>query len=248
MTAKPAPWRALIGVVGALCCSAPAMAGSLTVFPVRIQLSPDEPVQTLTVRNSGEELSRVQLRVYAWSQAGGEDVLAETRDVLANPPLFEVAPGAEQLARLGLRAPAGDVERSYRVILEEVPIAAQARPGEVRALLRISIPIFVPPAAPRVEVVWAARPGDGSVLLSLRNSGNMHVQISHLSISRADGTPLGESDASVYLLPGSGADHPFSVSAPVRAGETLKIEALTDGESLSAEIVAGGRSGDPPRP
>ncbi|MBC7985518.1 MAG: molecular chaperone [Sphingomonadaceae bacterium] len=241
-------WRAVIGVAAAVLGSFPALAGSLTVFPVRVQLSADEPVQTLTVRNSGGEPSRVQLRVYAWSQAAGEEVLAETREVLANPPLFEIAPGDEQLARLGLRASAGDVERSYRVILEEVPIDELARPGEVRALLRISIPIFVPPAAARVQLDWSARPSDGALMLGLANGGNTHVQISRLTITRADGSPLGAEDMSVYLLPGARTERSFAVSLPVRSGERLRIEVLTDSDPLSAEIVAGGSSGEAGRP
>lgn len=241
--------RAFIGLAAAVSCSAPALAGSLTVFPVRIQLAPEEPVQTLTVRNSGGEPSRVQLRVYAWSQHGGEDVFAETRDVLANPPLFEIAPEAEQLARFGLRVGAGDVERSYRVILEEVPIDELARPGEIRTLLRISIPIFVPPVAPRTEIAWSARPsGAGSIALGLSNGGNMHIQISRLTITRADGTSLGAEDMSAYLLPGARTERTFAVSSPVRAGERLRVEALTDGEPLSAEIIAGGPSGGAARP
>lgn len=235
-------------MLAAVSLATPASAGSLTVFPVRIQLSPDEPVQTMTVRNSGGEASRVQMRVYQWSQQAGEDVLSDTREILANPPLFEIVPETEQVARFGLRAQAADVERSYRVIVEEVPIEGSGRVGEVRTLLRLSIPIFVPPATPAMSIAWHARPGAGGVTLTAVNQGNVHIQFNRISLTRADGSAIGTRDMSTYVLPGNSADIEIPVTAALATGETIRLQALTDGGEITADIVSGSAQGVAARP
>src|SRR5882757_10396682 len=116
-----APLRASGAAVALFLLSVAAQAASLKVYPVRIVLTPKEPVQTMTIQNSSTEPARIQLRVYAWRQENGKDVFEETRDVLANPGLFEIAAKGEQIARFGLRTSPGTAEKSYRVFLEEVP-------------------------------------------------------------------------------------------------------------------------------
>lgn len=232
-------WRAVAGLAAAASGCVAAHAGSLTVFPVRVQLSPEEPVQTMTIQNGGGEPARVQLRVYSWRQANGEDVLEETRDVLANPGLFEIAPSGEQIARFGLRADARAEEASYRVVLDEIPVDQALRPGEVRTLLRISIPIFVPAAAPVRDIAWRAWPVDGGrVTLAIHNRGNTHVQLSGLTLARAGGEVVAEQDMSVYVLPGALREVTIDAARPVNPGETLVLAARTDQGDLAADIVS----------
>lgn len=224
-------------------------AAALKLFPVRIVLTPAEPVQTMTVENDSDEISRVQLRVYAWRQEGGEDLLEETRDVLANPAQFEVAPGATQIARLGLRTSPGAVEKAYRVILEEVPTERPTRPGEVRTLLRISVPIFVPSSQAAGRLVWRAVPyGPRRLALDIRNEGSAHVQINRLTLVRAGGAALGANDVSAYLLPGTARRVTIDTDEPVRAGEALRLEASTDQGDLSVDLVTEAAAREDGRP
>lgn len=218
-----------------------ALAGSLKVYPVRIVLTPKESVQTLTVHNAGDAPSRVQLRVYAWRQQDGEDVFEETRDVLANPPLFELSPEDEQIARFGLRTAPGAVEKSYRLFLEEVPTGPPAAAGEVQTLLRISIPIFVPApnAAPRLS--WRAWPvGARRMAFAIHNDGTAHVQLNRLVLTRG-GARLGAADISIYVLPGSSKRVELDVNAAARPGQAVKLEALTDHGTVSADLVTEAR-------
>lgn len=228
--------------------SAVLAAGSLRLYPVRIELSEGESVQTMTITNDGDEATRLQLRVLGWRQVGGEDVLEETRDILANPGLFEVRPGGTQIARFGLRTVPEATEKSYRVIIEEVPTGRPSTPGEVRTLLRISVPIFVPPAVPEVRLAWqAVRAADGGIALDIRNSGNVHVQLNRLALSRPGGASLASEDMSVYILPGQSAAVALQTSAPIRVGEVLKLEAMTDqGErSIDLSVEAAAREARP---
>lgn len=234
-----APLLARIALAALALAPAPAWAGALKVFPVRIVLTGETPVATMTIENAGAEASRVQLRVYAWRQEQGIDRFEETREILANPPLFEVAPGGTQIARFGLRTGIGAVEKGYRVFLEEVPGTGPGRPGEVKALLRISIPIFVPAPGAAPQLAWRLWPsGPGQVSLAIRNEGSAHIQINRLTLTRKAGGALGTRDMSLYLLPGSAQQVTLDVGAPVRAGEAVRLAAITDQADQSVDLVS----------
>ena len=231
--------RAGVAIVAMLLLPLAAQASSLKVYPVRIVLTPKEPVQTMTIQNGSAETARIQLRVFSWRQVDGEDKFEETRDVLANPGLFEIAGQGEQIARFGLRTSPGTVEKSYRVVLEEVPGLRPSEPGQVRTLLRISIPIFVPAPNPIGRLSWRAwAAGPHRVTFEIRNQGTAHVQINRLALAGRNGTKLGAGDMSVYLLPGASRQVMLDVDAPVRAGEALKLSAVTDQGNLAADLVA----------
>ncbi|GAY20734.1 MULTISPECIES: molecular chaperone [Sphingobium] len=240
---------ASVAAAAAMLSAPPVQAAGLKVFPVRVVLTPAEPVQTMAIENSSKESARVQLRVYGWRQEKGEDVLEETRDVLANPALFEVRPGAVQIARFGLRTGTGAAEKSYRVILEEVPGTRAVPAGTVQTLLRISIPIFVPPARGSGRLVWRAWPsGPRQMTFAIRNEGNAHVQINRLILSRKGGPQVARQDMSVYLLPGSSQQVVLDTAASIASGQTLKLDAMTDQADVAAEIVAEERPREVARP
>jgi fimbrial chaperone protein len=225
--------------VAILILPAAADAGSLKVYPVRVVMTGLEPVQTMTIQSSGSETIRVQVRVFAWRQEKGEDVYDETRDILVNPPLFEIGAGGQQIARFGLRVPAAAIEKSYRVFLEEVPGQRPSQPGEVRTLLRIGIPIFVPPTEARGQLAWTIWPTrPNAVTLTIRNQGTVHVQIHRLALARAGGASLATQDMSFYLLPGASRQVTLNVNAPVRAGDALKLSAVTDQADFSADLTS----------
>lgn len=236
-----APIRQISGGVlaVAIAAAAPVHAAGLKVFPVRVVLTPEEAVQTMTIENSGDAPSRVQMRVYSWRQVDGQDVLEPTREVLANPALFEVPPGGTQITRFGLRVGRADQEKSYRVVLEEIPGTRAPKPGEVQTLLRISIPIFVPPGQPLGKLRWQAWPaGPRKAGFTIRNDGNAHVQINRMTLKRRDGKALGQQDMSVYLLPGSTRQVELNIGGPIAAGEALVLNAMTDQADVTAELVA----------
>lgn len=213
-------------------------AAVLKLFPVRIELDRDQPVQTMTIENDSGEATRVQLRLVAWRQVDGKDVFDDTRDVLANPGLFEVPPHGVQIARFGLRTEPGETEKAYRVFLEEVPTDRPSLPGEVRTLLRISVPVFVPPAKPVARLAWHAAPGDaGTVAFLVRNEGNVHVQINRLTLRRAVGGAPVSQDMSVYLLPGTAKLVTLDAREPPHIGESFKVDAMTDQSDMSIDLV-----------
>src|SRR5690348_12189977 len=98
-------WRAMArraGVAFASACAVAAAgaAGSISLSPIRVDLGPGQRSVALTVRNDGAHATLVQAQLVAWSQAGDDDVLEATADLIVSPPIFTIAPGTEQIVRI----------------------------------------------------------------------------------------------------------------------------------------------------
>lgn len=173
------------------CClaSGVATASSLEISPVSVNLIAGQTTALIEVRNRGGNPAAIQLRGYAWSQSGDKDVLVPTNDIILSPPIFTVPAGASQTLRLLLRARGGTAERSYRLLLDEVP-APNLKRDQVGIALRISLPVIAAPASPPVRSLrWHARRGpDNQILLSVANGGNVYDKIHAIAVTLPDGS------------------------------------------------------------
>ncbi|MBX6370208.1 MAG: molecular chaperone, partial [Rhodospirillales bacterium] len=140
---------ALTGIALALCPRG-AEAGALSVAPLSVELGAGRRIAALEVANRGAAAVAVQIRAFAWSQAGEEDRLAPTSDLLVSPTIARLGPSEEQVVRVALRRPPGAEERTYRLLLDELPDAAEAarRRAQIQVALRFSLPVLVRGTAP----------------------------------------------------------------------------------------------------
>jgi len=228
----------------AACLLAPfsVMAGSLTVTPIRIELSSAQRSVALTVRNDGNQPTVVQAQLVAWSQADNDDRLEPTTDILASPPIFTVAPGASQILRVALRrAPDAARERSYRILVTEVP--GKPQPGFTGAqfTLKISLPIFVDASGAKTspQLEWSGvRTAKGELALTAVNTGAKHIQVQAIEVTRAGSDPDARFAGLWYILPGQrqtvtikpGDGHTI-------AADRVRIKAETDAGPLAADVV-----------
>jgi fimbrial chaperone protein len=207
-----------------------AQAGSFGVSPIRVTLTPQQPTGVLTVRNQSDQETVVQVQANAWSQQDGTDVLEESADLIAVPPLFTLPPGGSQVVRVGLRRPpAVEGELTYRLLLREVPPPPADDFMGLQVALNLSLPVFVLPAGgarPELQggLVHQAK---GTVGLQLLNAGNAHVQLQQFELTKPDGSVLNSPALSVYLLPGQSRSW------------DLEADALPGRWSLAAETDAG---------
>ena len=181
--------------------SAPASAGTLQVNPVLVDINSDRRTASVIVRN--EEAVPVTIRAYAltWRQADGEDHYTETAEVIVSPPVTTIAPGASQLVRVGLRAPANG-PRAYRLVIEEVP---EANPGGgVRVALRLNLPLYVQTSsADAAQLRWSARrTGDGGWSFEASNPGSGYVRLSPEAARAATGVRFDDNLFFGTVLPG----------------------------------------------
>ncbi|WP_428424081.1 fimbrial biogenesis chaperone [Methylibium sp.] len=217
-------WMAalLLPLLAAACGD--ARAASLHVAPLRVVLTSDHRVASLTLGNSDNTEVAVQVEVLAWSQRNGEDVYEPTRDVLVNPSIFRVPGRGQQIVRLGLQVPPTDTERSYRVFLQQLP-GDQALPQDagggarLQTLLRIGLPVFVPAITARQDLQWRlvsiapAAPDGATHLLSIDNRGTQHLQLTRLVLRREEGDEQLRKNLSRYVLAGQSAGIALDLSA-----------------------------------
>jgi fimbrial chaperone protein len=218
----------------------PAFCGTFTVSPVRISLSALRPNTILQVTNSNDEAVTLQAHVLVWTSDGEKDVYQDSDEVMLNPPLATVAPRQTQYIRLGLRWPNETTqERSYRLIVEEVPRPPKADFQGVNTLLRLVIPIFVAPrvaSTPRLS--WeAVRTSDNHIKLVVKNLGTAHIQIRSLDLASAD-TPdaLIHNTQPIYLLPNQQREWLINDDA-IRLARRLAIVAATDAGAFHETVA-----------
>ncbi len=110
----------------------PAAAQSLKVTPVTVDLPAGTESSVLTLETDSKEGVAVQARVFRWSQAGGEDKLEKTEDVVVSPPVLTVRGGTPctlRLVRVAKTPVSG--EETYRVLIDEIPDRKKLQSGTV---------------------------------------------------------------------------------------------------------------------
>src|SRR6476620_1113416 len=159
--------------LGLLLAASPAGASQFTVNPTRVELSARVPSAVVSLRNDGQLPIRIQVKTHAWTQTlDGQMKLDATDDVVVFPALVTIAPGEERRLRIAVTSAPAQVERTYRVFMEELPPAAGAA-GEtgVQVLTRVGIPVFQRALAP------SARAGLSDVG---RSQPTLHFQINNI--------------------------------------------------------------------
>jgi fimbrial chaperone protein len=174
----------------------------LTVVPVSFEMGPGQMTAVLKIENHTDHETDFQVRPFAWDQPGGADRLTPTDVLVASPPLGRIAVGGQQVVRLVLRRPAQGQEASYRILLDQVPPPPE--PGVVNFALRLSIPVFVEPAAREgSRVRWSIQADGGVYYLVAVNSGGRHDAFRNMALISADGRQVAiETNVSPYVLPG----------------------------------------------
>src|SRR5882757_8231195 len=187
-------------LLAALAAPVSAQPASLRVFPVRITLAPSRPIATLTVSNTSPVAVALQMGLVAWRQQDGQDRFEPTEQVLANPAIFKIEPGAQQVVRLGLRTPLDGKEGSYRLFLQELPNPSADNQEAVVTLLRLSVPVFTPAKTVAPHLSWKiSSASDGKASLWVANDGDRHAQITAITLTAADGRPLFHQPMSLYV-------------------------------------------------
>jgi fimbrial chaperone protein len=225
----------VLAVLALTLAAADAGAADLTIMPVAVQLDAAHDRTTVRVTNTGKSAVVLQADAIGWTREAGVDRDSSTDDLIVNPPVFTVAPGATQIVRVGLRRSSpSERESTYRMVLREVPSPAEAFDGsvqgQVRVLVALRVPVYVAPSVVRREQRWAARyDASGRLVADVTNTGNVHYKIGavRLALEDASTTMKPEGSESV-VMPGEARQ--FALRAPLARlpGKPLTLEVLTD--------------------
>ncbi len=179
-----------------------AMASNFVVTPTEIDLSTSATSALLTLRNVSKAPLRFEVTLFTWSEdEHGAMSLQPSTDVTFFPKLIELAPGASRNIRLGIIAGTSrDVERSFRIFVEELPDQSARTPNGVAIRTKVGIPVFVRPVKPtRSAVIESVSVAGGKVLTRVRNTGNLHLNVDSIAVKG-----IGPSTAATFTREGHG--------------------------------------------
>jgi len=99
------------------------------------------------VENSGAEKLTIQMRAVRWYQdENGSDKNDPTEEIIYFHGWRRSNQGRRRSSGSVTRTARGTVERTYRLYLEEIPVAKSGE-AAVNIAVRMGIPIFIKPAA-----------------------------------------------------------------------------------------------------
>jgi fimbrial chaperone protein len=218
--------KSLFGLLAAvIMASAPlSMRASTAINNVVMEV--DSRGRTTTeITNIGTTPIGYVLTSYEWLIDAGEDVYTETRQFLAVPPSFQLAPGETMTVRVGFRNPAPSrIERTFRLSVREVPTVT-AEEGLSFAYNHM-LPVYIAPAGGRapVTVSWSLVQRDGAWFVRVQNEGNSRTVMRRLVVG---GSEIATSSKATVLAQ-SWREYPVPASA-VSAGSAELDYEFTNG-------------------
>ncbi len=208
-------WACLVLPVGA---PVAVCAASLQFVPMSIVLDSEPRRTSLTIVNTGSETVTVQLQMMRWAQDElGRDIYEPTKDLVFYPQIAAIEAGKQAIVRVGYQSvDAPHVEKTYRLFVQELPVA---KPGEmaIKVLMRVGIPVFIPPKdAHPIVTMPDARVADGKLLVTIRNSGTSHALVEKIAIRSIDDggrTVAFRELTGWYVLPGVSRQFPIGLTS-----------------------------------
>ncbi|BAP13571.1 MAG: hypothetical protein AOY29_07755 [Alcanivorax borkumensis] len=154
-----------------------ALCGQLTVSPLIMKMSPSQPNAAYKLKNGSSQDGFYQIQLFAWEQGDdGENRLLQQDDLIITPPVTLIPGNEEQLVRVIQKNPQpSDSEKSYRLVISEVPDTESDQGANLKVLLRMSLPLFV--GTPEQNHTLSVSLQDGT--LRIRNTGTAHARVSN---------------------------------------------------------------------
>jgi fimbrial chaperone protein len=157
-----------------------SQAADFSVSPMIVEFERGVRSAEIEVRNLDQQPIRFQVRGTDWRQdESGKNVYTDSNTLIWFPRALELAPGESRIIRVGVRATPAAQEQAYTLILQEVALGGQptSKSGgaQIRVLLSISVPVFVPPAKPQLGgAVDSVDLRGGTLNVVVANGGNRH--------------------------------------------------------------------------
>lgn len=184
---------ACAGLIALVCAlaTAPAAAAGFSVSPIRIDFDRGTRTGVITVSNEDERPLELEMQPMEWTQSDkGEDEYRDSPDLIFFPQRMTVAPGEQRLIRVGIKVPAAEREKTYRLFIQQAPPRGDAaqQGAQVAIRVRFGVPIFVKPLKEELKPEIAeAEVRGGKLQLKIRNNGNAHVYFESIAAAGADG-------------------------------------------------------------
>lgn len=176
-------WLAL-GLVALV--PAQAAAAPVSITPTTIVLGPGHTTALVSITNESDAPTRFETSVNAWTESSeGETSLTPSDEVVIFPQLIALAAHETKKVRIGTELPPSGAERSYRLILQELPqINHDTGRVEIQVLSKISLPVFIaPPGAQARPTVDTPTLANGTLSFNVVNAGGAHFMLKQVSVT-----------------------------------------------------------------
>jgi len=222
--------------------SGPVFSGTWRVIPIRLEFDQRARSGVVTLINDSEETISFKVEAREWTQdRAGKDQYTETSDILFFPQSLTLGPNSQRVIRAGIKVPALNREKTYRLFIQQEPPPQDKPTTAVAIVIRFGLPIFAKPLEEdiRGEIVRASIQG-GDLSIGVKNKGNAHFRVKTLKISGndANGAPVFSEELSgAYLL--AGTERTFATALPEKLCsqmDVMTIEVVSDRIQLSGEI------------
>lgn len=216
-------------------------AGEFQVSPIMLDLGKTAKSGVITVSNVGNEKVNLQVEATEWKQnSAGKDVYTKTGDIVFFPKIISLEKGDAQVIRIGMKGMPPEIEKSYRLYIQEIPQPKKAEKGkaEIGIAIRFGAPIFIKPADEEMKgIIENISLTKGTAKSTVKNSGNVHFKITTVTItgkSAAGEAVFSKEIQGWYLL--AGAVREYSAPVPMDVCDKLdqiQFDIKADGFTLS---------------
>ncbi|MGE4064657.1 MAG: molecular chaperone [Rhodospirillaceae bacterium] len=213
----------------------------MSVTPTTVVLGPGQTTALLTLTNEGDTPARFETTLNAWSEsAAGETELTPSADIIVFPKLITLAPRESKKIRIGTELAPQASERSYRLILQELPqIDRETGQVNIQVLAKISLPIFLTPRNATAKPAIAGLGLENGVLsFDVVNAGSSRTIIRELSVQGrgASGEAFNLKTAGWYVLAGGRRRYQVALNAAdCRRASEIAVTAAGD-EPLAVRL------------
>ena len=250
MRTLPAIARALLTLpLVAAAAGGAAAQTTFSVDPLLVRLNSQNTNEVLTITNPTASEIRFEIKVFTWDQAppAGTMQLTPTSDVVIFPPLATLKPRTTQRVRVGTTLAPGPIEKSYRILIEELPSnTAPSSANQVSVRTRIGMPVFIEATNPRVSGrIDSVSMNGRSVTIVMSNTGTTHAMVDSIIVrgmSAPDQMVFEDSFAGWYVLAGKSRTWNYTLkAAQCRPTKFVEIELYAHDKVLTsrADMPAG---------
>lgn len=213
-----------------------ALAGSVELSPITLQMVGKERTTTLRVRNTEAQPITLQLRAVDWTQANGEDVYTPSQTLAVSPPVFTLKPGETQTVRVVVENVSTiKAERAYRLILDQIPESRLKGDAGVVVPIRVLLPVFLTPsAASRPKLSWTVNASPSGGVLTANNTGDARERLVGLKVTSGATEVASDQGLSGYVLAGASRTWPLSGAGSGKAVVSVSGEGLF--EPIKADV------------
>lgn len=227
-------WPFIVAAAMGVCAT--AQASNFEIAPVVLELSSSRTAGVVKIVNNDNHDVSLQLRAYEWGQTDNKDDLKPTQNLIISPPIFSLAPGASQVIRIVSRQPSGENEVAFRMLIDEIPSAAEG--ATINFKFRISMPVFIAPTGgAKLKLDYDLRAGKPAKLV-VQNSGNRRARLLDLAFTLPNGKKISApAGGNPYTLAGVNRQYLFDTETPLAAGSKVKLTATGDSGPIETELT-----------